>query len=380
MTSAPISESGPTQGLNGDSKTLAVNRAINELKHGRFVAIVDRDRALVFTALETAPPTAIDRLSGFAGSAELIVTAERASAIGARVVGPIAIPLSAFDSAAAIRAFAGLEGPVGPVEGSALPAAAGPWTGSKARLAAAFRLAKAARTIPALIGAETAASAADGSIARVALADVERIARSRKPALDRISACRVPLIDAEESVVTLFRDPYDGAEHVAVTIGTPDPAGSVPVRLHSACLTGDVLGSLRCDCGEQLRIAVRRIAELGGGVLLYLDQEGRGIGLANKLRAYTIQDAGLDTLDADRHLGFRADERSYGVAAAMLDSLGIERIELLTNNPQKIAALQEFGIDVAGRQPLVTATNVHNERYLRAKRERAGHLSEDTGS
>jgi GTP cyclohydrolase II len=152
------------------------------------------------------------------------------------------------------------------------------------------------------------------------------------------------------------------------------------VRLHSACLTGDLFGSLRCDCGEQLRTAVRRIAELGGGIQLYLDQEGRGIGLANKLRAYAIQDTGLDTLDADRHLGFRADERSYGVAAAMLGSLGVGPVQLLTNNPQKIAALRELGIDVIGRLSLITSTNVHNERYLRAKRERAGHLSGETGS
>jgi GTP cyclohydrolase II len=148
----------------------------------------------------------------------------------------------------------------------------------------------------------------------------------------------------------------------------------VPVRLHSACLTGDLLGSLRCDCGEQLRTAVQRIAALGGGVLLYLDQEGRGIGLPNKLRAYVLQDGGLDTVDADRHLGFLADERSYDVAAALLTELGYKRIRLLTNNPQKINSLRDHGIEVVGRVPLVTTSNSHNERYLRAKHERAGHL------
>ena len=137
-----------------------------------------------------------------------------------------------------------------------------------------------------------------------------------------------------------------------------------------------VLGSLRCDCGEQLRAAVRRITELGGGVLLYLDQEGRGIGLANKLRAYAIQDTGLDTVDADRHLGFHADERNYDVAAALLRELGIKRIRLLTNNPRKIDALKQHGIEVAGRLPLVAPANTHNERYLRAKRERSGHLAD----
>src|SRR5262249_13276581 len=139
----------------------------------------------------------------------------------------------------------------------------------------------------------------------------------------------------------------------------------------------DLLASLRCDCGEQLRTAVARIASLGGGALLYLAQEGRGIGLPNKLRAYVLQDAGLDTVDADQHLGFLADERRYDVAAALLRELGIERVQLLTNNPQKIVALREHGIDVVDRISLVATTNTHNERYLRAKLERAGHLAED---
>jgi GTP cyclohydrolase II len=194
--------------------------------------------------------------------------------------------------------------------------------------------------------------------------------------LKRTSQSRVPLAEAEESRIVLFRDEHGLGEHVAVVIGNPDVRGVVPVRLHSACLTGDLLGSLRCDCGEQLRAAVHRIAELGGGVLLYLDQEGRGIGLANKLRAYAIQDTGLDTVDADRHLGFHADERNYDVAAALLRELGIKRIRLLTNNPRKIDALKQHGIDVVGRLPLVAPPNTHNERYLRAKRERSGHLAD----
>ena len=159
-------------------------------------------------------------------------------------------------------------------------------------------------------------------------------------------------------------------------IGDPDLTASVPVRLHSACLTGDLLGSLRCDCGEQLKTAVDRIAALGGGVLLYLDQEGRSIGLANKLRAYTIQDTGADTFDANHQLGFSADERSYDIAATMLQRLGVSSVRLLTNNPQKIDALREHGIDVTDRLPLVAEPNQHNEAYLRSKRERAGHLSE----
>jgi GTP cyclohydrolase II len=186
----------------------------------------------------------------------------------------------------------------------------------------------------------------------------------------------VPLAGAESSRVALFRDEFGGGEHVAVVIGEPDLAGSVPVRLHSACLTGDLLGSLRCDCGEQLRTAVEQIAALGGGILLYLDQEGRSIGLANKLRAYAIQDTGVDTFDADHRLGFSADERSYDLAAAMLQQMGVLRVRLLTNNPAKIDGLREHGIDVVDRLPLQTRPNVHNAAYLRSKRERAGHLGD----
>ncbi len=197
-------------------------------------------------------------------------------------------------------------------------------------------------------------------------------------ALQLLSRARVPLADALDSEIAVFRDEHSLAEHVAVVIGKPDPTGAVPVRLHSACLTGDLLGSLRCDCGEQLRTAVARIAALGGGVLLYLDQEGRGIGLPNKLRAYVLQDGGLDTVDADQHLGFLSDERTYDVAAALLLELGVKRIRLLTNNPQKIISLRDHGIEVVGRVPLVTTSNTHNERYLRAKHERAGHLAEES--
>ena len=150
----------------------------------------------------------------------------------------------------------------------------------------------------------------------------------------------------------------------------------MPVRLHSSCLTGDLLGSLRCDCGDQLRRAVDHLAEVGG-VLLYLSQEGRGTGLANKLRAYRLQDGGLDTIEADHHLGFRGDERDFAIAVAMLRALCIERITLLTNNPSKIAALRRSGIEVAGRLQLIAPVNRHNSRYLRTKRERGGHLHPD---
>ena len=221
---------------------------------------------------------------------------------------------------------------------------------------------------------QSGAGLRDASLHRVSLAAILEHAAAARTGIQLISEARVPLAGSERSRVALYRDEHGRSEHVAVIIGEPDLSKSVPVRLHSACLTGDLLGSLRCDCGEQLTDAVDRIASLGGGVLLYLDQEGRSIGLANKLRAYQIQDTGVDTFDADRHLGFEGDERSFDVAAALLQRLGVAQVRLLTNNPNKIEALRAHGIDVVDRIALVAEPNAHNEGYLRSKRERAGHL------
>jgi GTP cyclohydrolase II len=183
----------------------------------------------------------------------------------------------------------------------------------------------------------------------------------------------VPLAKAEDARLVAFRPGDGGTEHLAILIGKPDPANAL-VRLHSECFTGDLLASLRCDCGDQLRGAIAAIAASGGGVLLYLAQEGRGIGLINKLRAYQLQDAGFDTIDANEQLGFDADERVYLPAAEMLRQLGFTTVRLLTNNPDKVAALQRYGIAVAERVPHAFPSNAHNERYLNTKATRGGHF------
>jgi len=210
------------------------------------------------------------------------------------------------------------------------------------------------------------------------LATVEAAAVFKRDAaaagLERVAEARVPLADAENARLIAFRPRDGGLEHLAILIGSPDPARPVLVRLHSECFTGDLLASLRCDCGDQLRGGIDAIARAGGGVLLYLAQEGRGIGLVNKLRAYRLQDAGFDTLDANEQLGFDADERVYLPAAEMLRQLGFGAIRLLTNNPEKVAALQRYGIRIAERVPHVFPSNGHNERYLRTKATRSGHF------
>lgn len=243
-------------------------------------------------------------------------------------------------------------------------------------------LARLGRLLPAVVSAPIEASdvpgaralVETGAVLEVTTAQVETMALDDRVEVSHVSDGPVPLADAENARFMSFREANGILEHVAVLIGNredwPDPT---PVRIHSACLTGDLFGSLRCDCGEQLRTSLRLFSEAGGGVLIYLAQEGRGIGFGNKLRAYALQQDGLDTVDADCTLGFGADERRYDAAVEMLRHLDVGRIRLLTNNPEKVRAVREGGIDVADRQPLYGTLNPHNVRYVKAKVQRAGH-------
>jgi GTP cyclohydrolase II len=179
--------------------------------------------------------------------------------------------------------------------------------------------------------------------------------------------------------IIAFWNNRDGKEHIALAHGDILAADDLPTRLHSECLTGDVLGSLRCDCRDQLESALRQLGQMDRGLLLYLRQEGRGIGLVNKIRAYALQDQGLDTVDANRALGFRDDERDYAIAAHMLASLNVGSIRLMTNNPDKIRQLQQHGVQVSGRIPHVIPPNDHNRFYLETKAARSGHFIDFEG-
>lgn len=210
-------------------------------------------------------------------------------------------------------------------------------------------------------------------IAPEAMLGADELAAFQNAGALRIAArARLPVSAAEDAELVAYRSVADAADHVALVVGQRD--GSPPVvRLHSECLTGDVLGSLKCDCGPQLHEALHRISDAQWGVLLYLRQEGRGIGLVNKLRAYALQDQGFDTVDANIRLGFAVDARDFSVAAQMLRLLSINEVRLLTNNPEKVAGLEAEGIGVAERLPLQIAANPHNAHYLATKRDRTGH-------
>ena len=243
-------------------------------------------------------------------------------------------------------------------------------------------MARLGRLIPAVVAVTVGESTASdvrelvdsGAVLSVTTSQIDAMASAVRVEVTHVSDGPVPLREAENARFMSFREANGILEHVAVIIGErsnwPDP---IPVRIHSACLTGDLFGSLRCDCGEQLQGSLRVFSSRGGGVLLYLAQEGRGIGLGNKLRAYALQQEGLDTVDADCMLGFGADERRYDAAVEMLRHLDVRRIQLLTNNPEKVRAVRESGIEVVEREALYGTLNPHNQRYVKAKVQRSGH-------
>jgi GTP cyclohydrolase II len=345
-----------------------MRRAIAALRAGRPVRI-DGPEAVSVIAVETAMPELLDIVDP-KRAGRLLISGERAAALSlanlkdaADPVQPVLIErsdwLDAETALAVIDPGRDLDrGPVGPLHPLPCDCA------ETAR--AALVLARSAGLLPALWlvdGGQAAASVSAEEIAR----------ENRAPEVQVVARAKLPLNDMPDTQIVAFRASDDGQEHVALVVGAF--GGEPPlVRLHSECLTGDVFGSLKCDCGPQLKEALRIIGEAGGGVLLYLRQEGRGIGLANKLRAYSLQDRGLDTVDANRRLGFADDERDYGHAAGMLRALGLDQVRLLTNNPNKVAGLEAAGIAVIERVPHHMPANPHNADYLSTKRSKSGHL------
>ena len=352
-----------------------IHRTASDLRRGVPVLLTGAQPLLVLSA-ETAGPSAIAELRAL-GTADpmLLVAPLRGAAVLRRPVendAPVVAALvpEALLTIAALRGFAD---PTAPQTKQPLEPVAAPALGLSA-----LTLAKLGRLLPAIlavpVGPDVAATLTDRGILAVSAADILAYPAGDTAGLRQVASAMVPLNGAPDSRVVAFRAEASAIEHLAIMVGQPETAEAPLVRIHSECFTGDLLGSMRCDCGEQLRGAIQKMAEDGAGVLLYLAQEGRGIGLVNKLRAYTLQDRGLDTLDANRVLGWGADERNFMVAALMLVELGIKRVRLLTNNPDKLAALAACGVEVVGREAHAFAPNGVNDEYLATKAARFGHM------
>ena len=351
--------------LFGTKGQIGVNRGVAEFHARRPVLISGAGETLL-----TLPVEGLDaqRLAEFVALCapvvpRLVITARRALALGLNATTPVAFNFTAgldVDIILALVAGAKIDRPVD-------VKAAGP------AASAAIDLVKLSQGLPAVLVADVAAGGAlDHHIITVEAEAVARFGDETIRSLAIASKASVPLNSGTRADFVVFRDAMGGSP-VAIIVGKPDFSEPVLVRLHSACLTGDVFGSRRCDCGDQLNLALKRLEEIGGGVVLYLAQEGRGLGLANKMRTYQMQDDGLDTVDANTTLGFDDDERDYGIAARMLQMLKCNRVVLLTNNPAKLDGLAKSGIEITGRMPLEAPINADNRRYLTAKAARAGH-------
>jgi 3,4-dihydroxy 2-butanone 4-phosphate synthase/GTP cyclohydrolase II len=214
----------------------------------------------------------------------------------------------------------------------------------------------------------------------VSVESLIRYRTHREKLVERVAETIMPLAGIGTFKLYAYRSIIDPDEHVALVLGDIDPEEPVLVRVHSQCVTGDVFGSMRCDCGEQMQMALKQIAEEGKGIFVYMRQEGRGIGLHNKLRAYALQDDGLDTVEANEALGFPADKRGYGIGMQILVDLGAQKLRLLTNNPKKRAGLEGYGLEVVERVPIIATPNAHNMRYLETKRSKLGHLLVEAGA
>jgi GTP cyclohydrolase II len=356
--------------LFGTREQVGVVRGLAEIRARRPILVTANSETL--ETLLALPVDGIDsgRFNAFKNLCaphrpKLILSARRARALGFETGVPMALSLATGTSVERL-----LELVVDPeVDNTPDAEPAG------VAAVAAVQLAKLAQGLPAVLAApanRASVATFDPSLVTIEASAVQHYRRDTVRSLKMTGEARIPLNSGIQTRFVAFCDAL-GENSVAIIVGNPDLSKPVRVRLHSACLTGDVFGSRRCDCGDQLKLSLGRLGETGGGIILYLAQEGRGLGLGNKLRTYELQEAGLDTVDANTTLGFDDDERDYGVAARMLEMLGCQRIVLLTNNPTKLDGLAKSGIEIIGRLPVEAPINADNARYLTAKATRAGH-------
>ncbi|MFC2969013.1 GTP cyclohydrolase II [Acidimangrovimonas pyrenivorans] len=350
-------------------------RARADLRLGVPVVLTSEDRAAVVVAAETLDAARLAQLRVMGGELALAITARRAETLKARAydgdLARIVVPPDV--------GLHWLQAVADPADDLATPMK-GPLRAQRDGAAdlhrAALTLAKSAQLLPAAVvlpveDGPALASENGLTLIPLALAETELF---RASPLHPVASARLPMQAASAGRVHIFRPEDGGEEHYAIEIGKPDRSKPVLVRLHSACFTGDVLGSLKCDCGPQLRAALAQMGQEGAGILLYLNQEGRGIGLANKMRAYSLQDQGFDTVEANHRLGFEDDERDFRLGAGILREMGVSRIRLMTNNPRKVRMMEANGVAVTERVPLKVGLTPENAAYLATKAAKSGHL------
>ncbi len=358
----------------GPSIVERLARARADLRMGVPVALTAEGRGALVVAVETL---SADRLAALRtlGQPELAITAWRAETLKARAYDNDLARLSIPDAEGIdwLRAIADPQDDLrAPMKGPLRSLRDGPADLHRAAIA----LAKSAHLLPAAVllpVPDALALAVRDNLTLVPLSEAGP-ELSRASPLHAVVSARLPMAASQAGRVHIFRPEDGGEEHYAIEIGRPDRSQPVLARLHSACFTGDVLGSLKCDCGPQLRAALAQMGAEGAGVLLYLNQEGRGIGLANKMRAYSLQDEGFDTVEANHRLGFEDDERDFRLGASLLRKLGFNSVRLLTNNPRKLAMMAANGITVAAHVPLKVGQTDQNAAYLATKAAKSGHL------
>ena len=358
------------------SALVQVDRAAADLRRGLPVILQGKDgeTAVILAAEDLESSHFSDFLDFAAGKpCHLVLTHQRAEILRMRLYTDDVVYLALSDHKFDHRAIAALADPTSdmahPLRGPFLSEREAPTSLG----AAAAKLAKLADLLPAVLILPNANSGASGGFTAANADDILDYDEEDARQLHLVTRARVPLEGAEDTQLIAFRPKHGGTEHFAIQVGQPSPPGPVLVRLHSECFTGDLLGSLKCDCGEQLRGAIKAMDEAGGGIVLYLAQEGRGIGLINKLRAYQLQDQGFDTMEANGRLGFEDDERLFDPAAQMLKLMGFTQINLMTNNPDKVAGIEAKGVKVVERVGHKFPPNPHNEAYLLVKKAKAGH-------
>ncbi len=357
--------------LNPDQSELFA-RARADSRMGVPVVLQIDDRAAIVAAAETLSSTRLLDLRAL-GAPVLAITPRRAETLKARAysahVARIELPTTAD-----LRWVAGISDPTDdlmmPMKGPLLTRRGG----DESLAVAALNLCKASYLLPAALLVEVDDGPALSARYGLTLLQIKEHGSFGSMRLNQIISARVPLEASAAGRVIIYRPQDGGEEHVAVEIGKPDRSKPVLARLHSACFTGDILGSLKCDCGPQLRTALAKMGAEGAGILLYLNQEGRGIGLANKMRAYSLQDQGFDTVEANHRLGFEDDERDFRIGADMLKSLGFSSVRLMTNNPAKVDMMRVSGIEVVERVPLKAGHSAHNAAYLATKARKSGHI------